>query len=48
MDYGSDEHLRFEMLNFFDADVLERAAVIREKRPPAFASTRQDGADDDG
>ncbi len=39
--------LAFEMMNFFDADVLEGAKAIREKRPPVFPST-QKGTPGDG
>lgn len=34
-----ESSLAFEMLNFFDADVIEGAKAIREKRPPVFPST---------
>ena len=33
-----DASLAFEMLNFFDADVVEGARAIHEKRPPQFPS----------
>src|SRR4051794_5474614 len=33
-----DASLAFEMLNFFDADVVEGARAIQEKRPPQFPS----------
>lgn len=41
-----ESSLAFEMLNFFDADVVEGAKAIREKRAPVFPSTRA-GADGD-
>ncbi|MBI3991677.1 MAG: enoyl-CoA hydratase/isomerase family protein [Candidatus Lambdaproteobacteria bacterium] len=35
-----DASLAFEMLNFFDDDVAEGRAALREKRAPVFPSTR--------
>jgi enoyl-CoA hydratase len=35
-----DNSLALEMLNFFDADVVEGAKAIKEKRPPQFPSAR--------
>ena len=36
-----ESSLAFEMLNFFDDDVIEGAAAIREKRTPVFPSTQR-------
>lgn len=36
-----ESSLAFEMLNFFDDDVIEGAAAIREKRKPVFPSTQR-------
>ncbi len=35
-----ESSLAFEMLNFFDDDVVEGAKAIQEKRPPIFPSTQ--------
>jgi enoyl-CoA hydratase len=35
--------LGFEMLNFFDDDVVEGATAIKEKRAPVFPSTQKSG-----
>ena len=41
-----DASLALEMLNFFDDDVVEGAAAIREKRAPVFPSTQSQPAGD--